>query len=180
VRQMRSSGIARVADWESRARASGLTPETYPISWSWLLGSTRASKDAEQLLARTQPANEWDAAVRQVALWGTRDKQRFRATPQETDQELGEMLGVLSGLPEESPPLWLREFLVMTTWPLENRGWGQRLPRHEELRAVRRRLLAMPTKAAEAALEDFDMTERARIRASKTTWDHMLGDFGPY
>lgn len=39
-------------------------------------------------------------------------------------------------------------------------------------------LLAMP-KAAEA-LEDFDITERARIRASKTAWDHMLGDFGRY
>ena len=77
LRQMRSSGIARMADWESRARASGLTPESYPISWSWLLGSTGSMKDAERTLERTQPANEWDAAVRQVALWTATDEQRL-------------------------------------------------------------------------------------------------------
>ena len=90
------------------------------------------------------------------------------------------MLEALSGLSEEHLPLWLREFLVMTTWRLEKRSQAFGLPRYKELRAARRRLLAMPMKAAEAVLEDFDITERARLRASKTTWDHMLGDFGQY
>jgi hypothetical protein len=41
-------------------------------------------------------------------------------------------------------------------------------------------LLAIPAKAAEAVLEDFDIAESARGRASKTDLDHMLGDFEAY
>ena len=180
LRQLRSSGIARKDDWETRARTSGLTPESYPIGWSWLQGSAKSMTDAERTLERAKPANKIDAAVRLVALQAARDGQQLTTTLQDTDQELAEMLEALSGLSEERLPLWLRDFLVTTTWRLENRGRGQGLPRHKELRAVRRRLLAMPMKDAEAALEDFDTTERARLRASKTTMDVMFGDFEPY
>jgi hypothetical protein len=180
LRQLGSSGIARKDDWESRARTSGLTPERYPIGWSWLLGSAKSREDAERALERIKPANKMDAAVRVVALQAARGGQRLSASSQDADQELAEMLETLSGLSEEHLPLWLREFLVETTWRLEKRSQAFGLPRYTELRAARRRLLAMPTKAAEAVLEDFDIAERARGRASKTDLDHMLGDFEAY
>jgi hypothetical protein len=178
LRQLGSSGIAREDDWESRARTGGLTPEKYPIAWSWLLGSAKSPEDAERALERIEPTNKMDAAVRVVALQAARHGQRLSS--QDTDQELAEMLEALSGLSEEHRPLWLREFLVQTTWRLEKRSQAFGLPRYTELRAARRQLLAMPTKKAEAVLEDFDIAERARGRASKTDLDHMLGDFEAY
>jgi len=180
LRPLGTSGIAREDDWESRARTSGLTPERYPIGWSWLLGSAKSPEDAERALERIKPANKMDAAVRVVALQAARDGQRLGASSQDTDQELAEMLETLSGLSEEHLPLWLREFLVDTTWGLEKRSHAWGLPRYTELRGARRRLLAMPMKAAEAVLEDFDIAESARGRASRTDFDHMLGDFGEY
>jgi len=38
----------------------------------------------------------------------------------------------------------------------------------------------MPAKDAEAVLEDFDVAERARLRAGRTLQDVMLGDFEPW
>jgi hypothetical protein len=142
LRQLRLSGIARTSDWESRARMSGLAPESYPIGWSWLQGSAKSLEDAERTLERAKPANKMDAAVRLVALQAAR-YERIGDSPQDTDQELAEMVEALSGLSEEHPPLWLREFLVTTTWRLEKRGQAFGLPRYKEHRATRRRLLAM-------------------------------------
>jgi hypothetical protein len=83
------------------------------------------------------------------------------------------MLAVLSEMSLERLPFWLREFLVLTTWPLEQHGRSYGLPGHQALRAMRRRLLAVP--AAEAVLEDFDVTERARALAAQTGHDIMFG-----
>jgi hypothetical protein len=179
LRNMRDSGIARHDDWESRARATGLTPESYPMGWSWLLGSAQSLEDAERALEQAEPANEMDAAVRLTARQAVRQAGRRRSA-EEVDEDLTEMLAALSGLPLEDLPLWLRDFLLKTTWRLERRGQAFGLPRAKELRALRRRLPAMPMKAAEAALEDFDITERARGRASKTTLDHMFFDYEAY
>jgi hypothetical protein len=171
--------------WEPRARTSALTPESYPIAWSWLQASLETAADAERTLERAKPANKADAAVRLKALQAAKDGQRSSYSAQDTDQELAEMLEALSSLPEECRPLWLRDFLFTGTWRLEKRGQAFGLPRHKELRALRRQLLPMPAGAAEAALEDFDIAENARIRASRSPWytpgrDDIPGAFEPY
>jgi hypothetical protein len=169
---MRNSGIAGQDDRKARARASGLTPESYPMGW--LLGSAQSAEAAERVLERARPANDTDAAVREAARQVAREERRFLPSPEKTGKDLAEMLAALPGLPLEDFPWWLRDFLVRITWRLDRRGHRYGLPRAKELRAVRRRLLAMPMPAAEAVLKDFDITERARGRASKTTLDQML------
>ena len=87
------------------------------------------------------------------------------------------MLRTLSAIPLNRVPMWLRTFLLTATWRLEQRSSSLRLSRTQDLRALRRRLLAMREKDAEAVLGDFDAAERARLRASKTIRDLMLGDY---
>ena len=121
-------------------------------------------------LEHTAPAIETDAVVRLIALQVLAVWQQLRDSPQEANRQLGEVLGVLPEGSEERLPVWLRRFCVDIT-----SGWtsalGPGLPRYQELRAARRRMLGMPADAAEAFLEDFDTTELARERASQTGLD---------
>ncbi|MEV4703434.1 hypothetical protein [Actinoplanes sp. NPDC049316] len=117
---------------------------------------SRKSEDAQPILERAEPANDIDAAVRLVALQAVRYEHRLDIPSDDSERALTEMLELVSGLPADNLPLWLREFLVTTTWRLERRAEARGLPRHKALRAMRRRLLAMPEAAAEAVLDDLD------------------------
>jgi len=89
-------------------------------------------------------------------------------------------VGVLSTMPLEGFPLWLRTFLLETTWRLEQVGRHFGLPEARELRGLRRRLLAIEARDADAALDDFDTVERARVVAGRTAMDAMFGDGHPW
>jgi hypothetical protein len=77
--------------------------------------------------AAAQARKQTDAAVSAVALQAA--THRLSGSSQDTDQELADVLEALLGLSEEHLPLWLREFLVETTWPLEKRSQAFGLPR---------------------------------------------------
>ena len=99
----------------------------------------------------------------------------MRSSRDEIEQQLAEMLAVLPLTTVERWPYWLRNFILKSTWSLEQRAKARKLPRRGELRAVRRRLLGVPEKQAEAILEDTDVTQRARLRAAQTSYDQMFG-----
>ena len=116
-----------------------------------------------------------NVAVGAIARLAVAQERRSGRSAEATEEQLADVLAALSPIPVERLPLWLREFLRMTTWRLEQRARRYGMERAEELRAVRRRLLAMAPDAAEATLAEFDIAERARVRASTTTWDVLWG-----
>lgn len=65
LRNLRSGNSTE--NWEDSPRKSGLTPESYPIAWSWLQGSAGHTEDARRTLHATNPANDTDRAVYEVA-----------------------------------------------------------------------------------------------------------------
>jgi hypothetical protein len=174
---LRSTGLEVEEDWKNKTRASGLTPESYPIAWSWLQRSTAAYEDALRTLEATDPASDTDIAVRELARQAA---VYHRGYENDTEQQLADMVRVLSPMGLEQFPWWLRQFLVNTTSRLEQDGRSLGLPGSKDLRCIRRRLLAMPTDAAEAVLEDFDAAKRARLDASWMGFDVLYVDREPW
>jgi len=174
----RGTGFAQVADWAERARASSLAPGSHPLCWAWLEASSPGgSRDrAASLLESAQPASEIDRVVRHIA----RQELAAGSTRAGSRDQLEQTVRVLSPMPLERLPLWLRTFLLETTWRLEQVGRHFRLPEARELHGLRRRLLTIGATDAEAALDDFDTVERARIVAGRTAMDAMFGDGYPW
>jgi len=135
LRNLRYSRLTGVQDWEDRARASGLTPESYPIAWSWFQASTGSLEEAMRTLKSTHPSTDTDAAVCQTARQAADEDRLSRPSLEDTERQLSDMLRVLSAMPVERFPIWLRSFLLETTWRLEQRGRKFQLSRTEDLRA---------------------------------------------
>jgi hypothetical protein len=170
-------GAELPADGKEVAPTHGVTPEVYPLAWTWFLGSAHRLDEAEQVIAAAPLTSTSDSAVRAIALMGLAEVRLGRRVDA-TREVLADVLAELSPMPVERFPLWLRDFLRLMTWRLERRARRYRLERAEELRVVRRRLLAMEPDAAEAVLAEFDAAEGARLRASRTSFDVLWGDPG--
>jgi hypothetical protein len=171
---LRNSGLGTVGPWEPRARELGLAPERHPLAWSWFVAQDSLS-DARELLDAWQPSRPSDRAVRQVARFALWRELTAWPSREQNEEQLNEMLAVLAGVDVTGWPYWLRDYLQRNTWAIEQRARHHGLARAAELRAIRRRLVGLPEKQAEAILEDMDVTQRARLRAAQTSRETMLG-----